>query len=88
MKSRCSRGTACQLFKFPQKDPRARRLQPPLSVESLEYRKPHDLLQLEVVLGLCAAGNESPAILSPLLVQDVVTRPLLRVSQDRVGFKE
>ena len=44
------------------------------------------MLHLEIVFGLAASGDESPAILSLLVIEDVVAGALLGIAQHGVCF--
>src|SRR2546426_4200218 len=79
---------ADQSFELVPKNSRVVRLQASLGVESLKHGEPDDLLHLEVVLDLRAGGHESPSVLPPLLVQQVIACALFRISQDGVGLEE
>src|SRR5256885_11128124 len=54
--------------------------------ERLEHHQTHRLFELEVVLRLRPGGDEPPALLSMLLIADVVARALLGVADHRIGL--
>src|SRR5207247_7504926 len=61
---------------------------PPARIQHLEHGEPHQLLGLEVVLGLVAGGDEAPALLPDSTMEDVVAGAPLRIAKDLIGFTQ